>query len=104
VADQTRAAGSTLNRLRRFLTWRRRQSAPLGGSMMIIDQPEPLIARERRRGSERVLCVFNIGREDATVDLPADALGAPLEGHGLGWTIEGGQVHLPPDGGYFGKR
>ena len=102
VADQSHAAGSTLNRMKRFLNWRRHRPELRGGTMRFFDLPEPLIGLERARHGQRLICLFNIGTDPETVPLPRERLGEPVKGHGLDWSMEGGVLHLPPDGGYFG--
>ena len=99
VDRQTREAGSTLNRVRRFLNWRRTQPALRLGRMRFLDAPDPALALVREHGEARVLCLLNLGREEAVVTPPDP--GAPLEGHGMAWAREGDAVRLPPDGGYF---
>ncbi len=102
VTGQTRVAGSTLSRIRRFLHWRRDQPALRGGSLTFIDHPEPILAFRRSGGGQTLLGVFNLGDADAVAGMSVDALGTPARGHGLDWSIDDGRLVLPPDGGYFG--
>jgi alpha-glucosidase len=102
VEDQSHRAGSTLNRMRRFLGWRRSRPELRGGALEFLEHPEPVLVFRRRRGERALLCAFNLGDEDAVVDLPAAALGEPATGHGLDWSMDGGRLTLPGDGGYFG--
>lgn len=85
--------GSALERVRTFLAWRRGVDAFRRGAIRFHDAPEPLVAFERAEGGERVLCVFNLGREEMRMSVPQGA--AMLEGHGFGGRIEGGDVVVP---------
>jgi alpha-glucosidase len=100
VETQAAEAGSTLNRMRRFLQWRKRQPALRQGAMRFLDAPEPVLAFERGHGDARLLCVFNLGAEEARFTPPE--AGEPVEGHGMGWAREDGAIVLPGDGGYVG--
>jgi alpha-glucosidase len=61
VDAQQHDAHSTLNLTRRLLGFRRRHAALRMGTLRFLDVPEPLLAFERSTGTERLLCLFNIG-------------------------------------------
>jgi alpha-glucosidase len=96
--------GSTLNRLRRFLAWRRTVPALRRGTIEFLDMDPPVLAFERALGAERVLCVFNLGAEETGVHLPQHLLGTECEGHGFGATQAAGKLRLPAWGAWFGAR
>jgi alpha-glucosidase len=61
VDAQQHDAHSTLNLTRHLLGFRRRHAAVRTGTLRFLDTPEPLLAFERCAGSERLLCLFNLG-------------------------------------------
>lgn len=61
VDVQESDAHSTLNLTRRLLTLRHEHPALRTGTLRFLDMPEPLLAFERYSGSERLLCLFNLG-------------------------------------------
>ncbi|MCR5867405.1 alpha-glucosidase [Aquincola sp. J276] len=98
---------SVLNFSRRFLAWRRQQPALLDGEMRFLPAPEPVLAIERRStdGSQRVLAVFNLGREPVQLALAEAPAGRALTGHGFGPAQtghrEGTVFHVPAWGACF---
>ncbi|MBL8300657.1 MAG: alpha-glucosidase [Rhodanobacteraceae bacterium] len=78
VAQQERDATSTLQRLRRFLHWRRRQPALVAGSIRFIDTAEPALAFERASASQRLLLVFNLSNAPLVLRHSAWADACPL--------------------------
>ena len=102
VDAQSSVPGSTLNRLRRFLTWRR-DIAPLRrGEMEFLETPPDVLGFRRSLDGEAVTCLFNFGHEEAVVELAEADAGAPMEGHGFAAAREGHALRLPPHGAYFG--
>lgn len=93
VDVQTSVHGSTLERVRTFLLWRRTIAPLLRGATRFHDTPEPLVAFERVLDGARILCVFNLG--DDEMRLPLSDGATRLEGHGFGGRIEGGDVIVP---------
>jgi alpha-glucosidase len=61
-----------------------------------LGAPEPVLAFLRDDGDEALLCAFNLGCAEMSVDLPAVAGVEPLDGNGLAGTIHGGSLRLPP--------
>lgn len=103
VDEQDRTPGSTLNRVRHFLHWRKGRTALRRGSMRLPEVPDPLLAIERSLDTERVLCIFNLGEDQAVLNESTLDLGKPLEGHGFDWAHARGLLTLPPGGAYFGE-
>lgn len=102
VDRQQTLPGSTLNRLSRFLNWRRQMPALLRGSMQMLATDDPVLAFERSLEGERVVCVFNFSDREARIQLPRESLGIACEGHGFGATEIDGLLTLPAHGAWFG--
>ena len=84
VDRQQSDSSSMLALTRRLVALRKSHAALRRGAIRAVDAPAPLLAFERREGSERLLCVFNLG--EAAIDWPlpggwriVEAVGAPLE-------------------------
>ena len=82
VSIQAKDASSALARVRQFLHWRKSQPALITGAIEFIDAPEPILAFWRALGTERLLCVFNLGAKPARFTLPAGATPPGLEAIG----------------------
>jgi alpha-glucosidase len=104
VDRQAALPGSTLNRMRRFLKWRRGVAPLRAGEMTFIDAPEPLLGFERRLEGRAVVCLFNLGAAEVHLEADDDRLGATLDGHGFDFIRADGGVTLPPQGAFFGDR
>ncbi|MBK9797442.1 MAG: alpha-glucosidase [Holophagaceae bacterium] len=103
VTRQASEADSVLHFYQRFLSWRKGSLALRRGSIHFHRAPEPILALDREEGGDRVLAAFNLGSAPVQYRLPASV--QPLEGHGLpSGRLEGRDLHLPPWGGFFGRR
>ncbi len=108
---QDQDPNSTLTFTRRFLAWRRTQPALITGDITFLDAPEPVLAFVRTAGDDRVLCVFNLGKEPAKTVLtdteemseasPALANASAFHHTGLVGSIADGVVTLPGYGAVF---
>jgi alpha-glucosidase len=97
VAAQDGVADSPLNRLRRFLHWRRGHPALLCGVVQLHRTPEPVLALSRRDGGAALFAAFNLSNEEQRIALPVDDVVTPLDGHGLvAGHIDGLTLVLPP--------
>lgn len=85
---------STLNRIRRFLAWRRGCAALRKGSLELVDAPEPLLAFVREHEGQRLLCVFNLGADTARLEVNGFGGLQPSEGHGFTATLADGWLAL----------
>lgn len=103
VARQNVTPGSTLNRTRQFLHWRKTVPALLRGSMTFLERTDRILAFHRELGGQRVLCAFNLSDEEARLSLQDEQLGTPMKGHGFTSFRSEGCVTLPPDEAYFGE-
>lgn len=85
VDRQNAEPGSVLNLVRRFLAWRRGQSALRRGSIAFMPSDEPLLAFRRGDGADAVDCVFNLGAKPLIVPetVIAGAMTLPAPGSGL---------------------
>lgn len=103
VASQDTIPGSTLNRLRQFLNWRKTIRPIREGEQEFIDLGKDLLAFVRRLNGEGVLCVFNLGDWETSFELPHEQLGVPMMGHGFNALRSDNTVTLAPDEAYFGE-
>ena len=95
VERQDKDPASALNRFRQFVQWRKHQPALRWGDIRFLDAPEPLLAFVRTYQDEAILAIFNLGRDNLT--LPVPATGARIRtDHGLpSGRIDGGRLQLP---------
>jgi len=93
---------SVLARCRQLLRFRRAHPALRTGSLALRDAPAPIWAFERRDDAERILCAINLSNQPAS--WPLEDGWTPLDGHGFTSRIEGGRLHLPAFGAFFGTR
>ena len=103
VASQDTIPGSTLNRIRQFLNWRKDIRPIREGEQEFIDLGKDLLAFVRRLNGEGVLCVFNLGDWETSFELPHEQLGVPMMGHGFNALRNDNTVILAPDEAYFGE-
>ncbi len=105
VDAQRRNPGSSLQRVRTFLHWRRLQPAFVRGEVHMLEAPEPVIAFERTLDGVTVLCCFNAGVDTRAFELPSAATLTMLHGHGLvEGTLQGERVELPAYTVLFAER
>jgi alpha-glucosidase len=88
-----------LHATRRLIALRKAHPALARGEMRLLDAPDGAICFERALGGERLLCVFNLGRDPVdwtppsgwrlveSVNLPAGSAGIlpPMAGLVLAW-------------------
>jgi alpha-glucosidase len=67
LAVDAQGAGSMLEFTRAMIALRRARQALRDGDFVALDAPEPVLAFERRAGSERMLCLFNLGAAPVTL-------------------------------------
>ncbi|MET0336706.1 MAG: DUF3459 domain-containing protein, partial [Caulobacter sp.] len=81
VAEQEGDDSSTLNFARRLMKLRSASPALRLGTLSFIDAPAPVLAYERREDGERIICVFNLGKEpvDWETELTGETLAASGE-------------------------
>jgi len=78
VSVQEHNADSTLSYARNLIAARRRSAALRIGQIEFFETPAPVLAFLRIHERERILCVFNMSREDASFCDPLVAAGVPL--------------------------
>jgi alpha-glucosidase len=104
VAAQDGVPDSPLNRLRRFLHWRRTQPALLRGAVQLLDTPEPVLALTRREDGTMLFAAFNLSNAEQRIALPIADEMTPLDGHGLvAGQIDGRTLVLPAFGVLFAR-
>jgi alpha-glucosidase len=102
VDVQTADPASLLNDWRRFLGWRKTQSALRTGGIRLLETAAPIVAFERFNHEQRLLVVLNFDGKPASLsvaDLPSLR---PISGHGLGGAIDGNTLTIPGWGTFFG--
>ncbi len=104
VAAQEGRSGSTLERMRRFLVWRRDKAILRRGEMAFLDVPEPVLGFTRSLDGHEIVCFFNLGDKPQRVAIGEAEAGTPVEGHGFGAEREAEALVLPPYGAWFGER
>lgn len=77
---QRLSARSVYSMTRQLLRLRRAHPALVRGSIRYLEAPDGVLAYERAGDGERLVCVFNLGRESCQFALPADAGWQPLAG------------------------
>ncbi len=102
VATQDGRVGSTLERMRRYLNWRRGKAPLRRGEMAFLDTPDPVLGLTRSLDGETITCLFNFGGDEVRLTLPA--AGTPIEGHGFDGRQDGDDIVLPPYGAFFASR
>ena len=71
---------SVLNFYRRYLPWRRAQSALCTGSIRFHDAAEAVLVIERKSASQHLLAVFNLAKGKATAAVPKGLHPVALDG------------------------
>ena len=100
VSAQLADPGSTLSFAWRFLAARKASAALRLGEIAFRDAPEPLLVFTRTHDEERVLCVFNMGDVEQTLDIGS----AASLGIGCGKAaLSGEALHLGPYAAWFGQ-
>ncbi len=103
VDAQAGIAGSMLEHYRRLLAFRRAHPALATGEMRFVDSAGDICAFERTLGTERLICVFNLGSRPGTLALGSIEVEA-LDGHGLaGATRTADGLDLQPYAGWIGR-
>ena len=102
VAVQEADPDSVLNHVRRFLAWRRSQSALQHGAIRFLDTPEPVLAFVREAQGETLLAVFNLSAEALQWTPPAGHAITAVAEHGLrAGEVRDGVLQLPPRGAFY---
>lgn len=101
VDGQHALPGSTLNRMRRFLGWRRDIAPIRRGGMEFVETNAEVLAFRRALDGETVTCSFNFSEHEVVLDMPEAETGPALEGHGFGAARHGDKVYLPGYGAFF---
>jgi alpha-glucosidase len=100
ISMQETDANSTLNFARALLKARKASAALKLGEIEFLDAQPPVLAFTRTHGSERILCVFNMSKGDATF---RDALlmqAGPLASAGDA-VVQNGELRLAPYGAWL---
>jgi alpha-glucosidase len=69
VDRQEENANSLLNKYRRLLQWRQQQPALLGGSMELLDTPEPILGLRRWSKQQELVALFNLSPKPIHFDI-----------------------------------
>ncbi|KZD11973.1 alpha-glucosidase family protein [Oceanibaculum pacificum] len=104
INRQVGLPGSTFNRLRQFLNWRKHIPALRDGGMEFLETSSNILAFRRDSEKGSVTCAFNFGATEEVMRLPDVETGKMLEGHGFAAVQKGDDIHLPPFGAFFSVR
>ena len=103
VAAQQADPASVLAYARALFAARRASPALRLGDLLLVEAPLPLIAFIREAEGEKLICVFNMGREPARFSCPPLAQAEPLD-WGCGRTaFSPAGLNLGPLAAWFGK-
>src|SRR3569833_191361 len=103
VSDQDGRADSPLECARQFLRERKASAGLRLGELAFVDAESPVLAFTRTHGDERILCVFNMSRGDASFTHKMIGQGEVL-GLGCGNSMDrGSTLHLGPLAASFRK-
>ena len=94
---------SLLEHYRRFLTFRRANPALAKGDIDFLADNDDVLVFTRGLGNERIVCAFNLGGSDTSVDLGEAVSLAPMDGHGFAAHEAGGTIKLGSYGAWFGR-
>ncbi len=99
VDGQERDEASVLAAYRRTIAFRQARAELRRGEARFLDLPEPVLGLVRGSDGVEITGLFNLGREEVTVEVPGDLKGI---GPAHGTVQEGGRVTLAPFGfGWF---
>ncbi|MFM2059412.1 MAG: hypothetical protein RLY71_3797 [Pseudomonadota bacterium] len=99
-------AGSPLQRVRRFLAWRRAQPLLSLGSLQLHDASPQVLMLSRSSGADTLLAAFNLSAQPVCCAWPAGLQGRvveTLDGHGLGGRCTEAGIELGPYAAFFGR-
>ncbi|MEM6617447.1 MAG: alpha-glucosidase C-terminal domain-containing protein, partial [Pseudomonadota bacterium] len=102
VSIQENDPASPLNRVRRFLNWRKDHPIFKDGSIRFLDAGEDVVAFMRETGDDTIICVFNLAPDDVLVDIPTLASAHPIQGHGFDGTKVESTLTLKGFDAFFG--
>jgi alpha-glucosidase len=101
VAAQEADPASTLAFTRALIALRKASPALTTGDYIAWDTPDPLLAFERRDGDEAILCAFNLGDGEVSLDDPRLVGGAALGVRTGDVNLTGGVLTLGARGATF---
>lgn len=93
---------SVLEHYRRFLAFRKQHPAFAKGEIEFLPVDGPVLRYLRKLGNEVVLCLFNMGPEAASSEMP-EGTWTLLDGHGFDSAVNDRVVELPAWGACFAR-
>ncbi len=103
VDAQQGRAGSMLEHYRTFLAFRHAHPVFAKGDIEFLAADDDVLVFTREHGNEQIVCAFNLGARNASLDLGVDVALTPVGGHGFTSTAEGGKIRLGAYGAWFGR-
>ncbi|MBX9463282.1 MAG: alpha-glucosidase family protein [Aquamicrobium sp.] len=103
VNTQADDDNSLLEHYRRMLAFRAAHPALIKGSITFNDARGDVVVFTRRHGNEQILCAFNLGGNDAALELGDGVSPVSIPGHGFSGTSAGGTIRLGAYGAWFGR-
>ena len=82
---------------------RRQYPAFAKGDITFHEAGEDTLVYTRAFGNEKLLCMFNMGADQASLAMPAGNW-VELEGHGFVSNVNDNKVELPAWGAYFARH
>ncbi|MDE2161854.1 MAG: alpha glucosidase [Alphaproteobacteria bacterium] len=101
VSKQNADTGSVLHFAKRFLAQRKDSAALRLGEMVFGDAPDPVLSFQRISGEDRVLCIFNMSREQVVFRDKAISNAVPVDWGCGGAKISGDELALAPLSAWF---
>jgi alpha-glucosidase len=101
VDTQDNVEGSVLEFYRAMLDFRRSHPALAKGDIQLLDAPENVLAFIRDDGTERMLCVFNMGPTGVEYAMPTDLKASDAGAPGVTASPIDGELDLEPFGSYM---
>lgn len=103
VDKQTGSSSSMLEHYRRFLNFRRAHAALAKGDIEFITVTDEGVAFARTFGNEKIVCAFNLGEENISLDVSAAGKLVELDGYGFDNKAVSEIVSLAPHSAWFGR-
>jgi len=101
VDQQASKPTSVLNRYREFMAWRADKSILKYGNIEFIDTDEPILAFYRTFEGETMLCAFNLGAVEASMDIDLASMFEHKELTHHNGEYSSGELRLPGFGCFF---
>jgi alpha-glucosidase len=103
VDTQAGKDGALLEHYRRFMKFRRDHATLAKGDIEFLAADDDVLVFTRTFGNEQLVCAFNLGSRNASLDLGDDNALTSVDGHGFETSAEKGKIRLGAYGAWFGR-